>query len=79
MPLVIGGTGAIGSAFIQFLKYLWPSRTAVCAAEHSELVRSLGAQRIIDIKTQDFTKDTYKYDLVFDAVGNNSFVKCRHY
>ena len=75
--LVIGGTGAIGSAFIQFLKHFGVSTTAVCASEHSELVRTLGAQRIIDYKTEDFTKDKDKYDLVFDAVGNNSFAKCR--
>ncbi len=76
--LVIGGTGAIGSSFIQFSKYYGLSVTAVCAGEHNVLVKSLGAQRIIDYKTQDFTKDTYRYDIVFDAVGNNSFVKCRH-
>jgi NADPH:quinone reductase-like Zn-dependent oxidoreductase len=76
--LVIGGTGAIGSSFIQFLKHYGVSTTAVCAGEHGELVKSLGAHRIIDYKTQDFTKDTYRYDIVFDAVGNNSFVKCRH-
>src|SRR4030095_2679294 len=70
--LVIGGTGAIGSSFIQFLKYYGLSVTAVCAAEHTALVKSLGAHRIIDYKTQDFTKDTYRYDIVFDAVGNNS-------
>jgi len=75
--LVIGGTGAIGSAFIQFLKHYGVSTTAVCAGEHSELVRALGAQRIIDYKTEDFTKNKDKYDLVFDAVGNNSFAKCR--
>ena len=75
--LVIGGTGAIGSAFIQFLKYYNVSTTAVCAGEHSDLVRLLGAERIIDYKTEDFIKDNDKYDLVFDAVGNNSFVKCR--
>jgi len=75
--LVVGGTGAIGSAFIQLLKCYGVATTAVCAGEHSDLVLSLGAQRIIDYRTMDFTKDRDKYDLVFDAVGNNSFVKCR--
>src|SRR4030095_15125460 len=53
--LVIGGTGAIGSSSIQFLKNYGLSVTAVCAAEHNGLVKSLGAHRIIDYKTQDFT------------------------
>ena len=75
--LVIGGTGAIGSSCIQFLKYFGLTITAVCGGEKSELVKSLGAQKIIDYKTADFTKDDGKYDLVVDAVGNNSFRKCR--
>jgi len=75
--LVIGATGAIGSSFVQFLKYYGVSITAVCRGENSELVKSLGAERIIDYKTEDFTNDNGKYDLVFDAVGNNSFMKCK--
>ncbi|HXL57658.1 MAG TPA: NAD(P)-dependent alcohol dehydrogenase, partial [Chitinophagaceae bacterium] len=75
--LVYGATGAIGSAYVQFLKYYGVYVTAVCAAENSELVRSWGADKIIDYKTEDFTKDEERYDYVFDAVGKSSFVKCK--
>ncbi len=75
--LVNGATGAIGSAYVQFLKYYGAEITAVCRAENSELVRSLGANKIIDYTTEDFTKDTERYDIVFDAVGKSSFFKCK--
>jgi len=75
--LVIGATGAIGSSFVQFLKYYGVSITAICGGENSGLVKSLGANKIIDYRTEDFTKNNGKYDLVFDAVGKYGFVKCR--
>ena len=75
--LVYGATGAIGSAYVQFLKYYDVYVTAVCAGENSELVRSWGADKIIDYKTEDFTKDNEQYDFVIDAVGKSSFVKCK--
>jgi NADPH:quinone reductase-like Zn-dependent oxidoreductase len=75
--LVYGATGAIGSAYVQFLKYCGVYVTAVCGGENRELVRSWGADKIIDYKTEDFTKDEEQYDFVFDAVGKSSFVKCR--
>ena len=75
--LVYGATGAIGSAQVQFLKYFGLYVTAVCAGEHSDLVRSLGADKIIDYKTQDFTKDKEEYDYIFDAVDKTGFLKCK--
>jgi len=75
--LVYGATGAIGSSYVQFLKYYGAHVTAVCGGENSELVRSLGADRIIDYKTNDFTKDNEKYDFVFDAIGKSSFFRCK--
>ena len=75
--LVYGATGAIGSADVQFLKYYGVYVTAVCGGENSELVRSLGADKVIDYKTQDFTKDEEQYDFVIDAVGKTSFARCR--
>ncbi|MGZ5218535.1 MAG: NAD(P)-dependent alcohol dehydrogenase [Chitinophagaceae bacterium] len=75
--LVYGATGAIGSAYIQFLKYYGVYVTAVCPGENSELVKSLGADKIIDYKTQDFTKDEERYDFVFDAVNKTGFFKCK--
>jgi NADPH:quinone reductase-like Zn-dependent oxidoreductase len=75
--LVYGATGAIGSSYVQFLKYYGVYVTAVCAGENRELVRSWGADKIIDYKTEDFTKDEERYDFIFDAVGKTSFVKCK--
>ena len=75
--LVYGATGAIGSSYVQFLKYYGVYVTAVCRGENKELVSSLGANKVIDYTNEDFTKDTEQYDFVFDAVGKSSFVKCK--
>ena len=75
--LVNGGTGAIGSAAIQILKYFDAHVTAVCATQHLELVKSLGADIVIDYSKEDFTQTKEKYDFVFDAVGKSSFGKCK--
>ncbi|HHA18447.1 MAG TPA: NAD(P)-dependent alcohol dehydrogenase [Methylophaga sp.] len=74
--LVNGATGAIGSAAVQLLKHFEADVTAVCATKNIELVKSLGANRIIDYLNEDFTKDSEKYDYVFDMVGKSSFFKC---
>lgn len=76
--LVNGATGAIGSAAVQLLKYSEVDITAVCATKNIELVRSLGANRVIDYTKDDFTKDDQTYDFIFDAVGKTSFFKCKH-
>ena len=75
--LVYGATGAIGSAAVQLLKSLGAQVTAVCDTEHLELVRGLGADRVIDYTAEDFTKDEQRYDVVLDAVGKSSFFRCR--
>jgi NADPH:quinone reductase-like Zn-dependent oxidoreductase len=75
--LVNGATGAIGSAAVQLLKHLGANVTAVCAAEHVELVKGLGADRVIDHTAEDFTRDGQTYDVVLDAVGKSSFGRCR--
>ena len=75
--LVYGATGAIGSAAVQIIKSLGAQVTAVCSSEHVGLVAELGADRVIDRSTTDFTADTQRYDLVFDAVGKCSFRQCR--
>lgn len=76
--MVNGGTGAIGSAMIQLLVAQDVLVTAVCRAEHFDLVRSLGATHVIDYLTEDFTQSTDTFNYVFDAVGKSSFFKCRH-
>jgi NADPH:quinone reductase-like Zn-dependent oxidoreductase len=75
--LVYGATGAIGSAAVQIIKSLGAHVTAVCSSEHVELVTGLGADRVIDRTTTDFTADSQRYDLVLDAVGKCSFRQCR--
>jgi len=71
--LVNGATGAIGSAAVQLLKSLGAEVTAVCDTENVELVRGLGADRVIDDTAADFTKDEQTYDVVLDSVGKSSF------
>jgi NADPH:quinone reductase-like Zn-dependent oxidoreductase len=75
--LVNGATGAIGSAAVQLLKSLGANVTAVCATANLELVRGLGADRVIDYTTVDFTKDEQTYDAVLDSVGKSSFSQCK--
>ncbi len=75
--LVYGATGAIGSSYVQFFKHYNVYVTAVCGGEHSELIKSLGADKVIDYKTEDFTKDNEKYDYVFDSVHKTDFFKCK--
>jgi NADPH:quinone reductase-like Zn-dependent oxidoreductase len=76
--LVNGATGAIGSAAVQLLRYFEADVTAVCATQNIELVKSLGANKVIDYTKDDFTKDEQRYDFVFDTVGKSSFFKCYH-
>ncbi len=75
--LVYGATGAIGSAAVQLVKSLGASVTAVCGTGHVELVRRLGADRVIDYTAGDFTKDGQRYDVVLDSVGKTSFSQCK--
>jgi NADPH:quinone reductase-like Zn-dependent oxidoreductase len=75
--LVNGATGAIGSAAVQLLKHRGVHVTAVCATPQLDLVRSLGADRVIDYLAQDFTREDVRYDFVFDAVGKSSFGACK--
>jgi len=75
--LVNGATGAIGSAAVQLLKRLGAVVTAVCDTEQVELVRGLGADRVIDYTAEDFTNDQQTYDAVLDAVGKSSFGRCK--
>ena len=75
--LVYGATGAIGSAAVQLLKHFGTKVTAVCNTKNVELVKSLGADMVIDYQTQDFTKTENKFHFIFDAVGKSSFRQCK--
>ncbi len=75
--VVNGGTGGIGSAAVQLLRYFGAEVTAVCAGTHLELVRQLGAATVIDYTQADFTQTDKRFDFIFDAVGKSSFKKCK--
>jgi len=75
--LVNGATGAIGSAAVQLVKHLGARVTAVCATPYIDLVKSLGADVVIDYTQEDFTQLNDTFHFVFDAVGKSTFGKCR--
>lgn len=75
--MVYGATGAIGSAAVQLLKHFKARVTAVCNTKNVDLVKSLGADVVIDYQTEDFTKTTQQFDFIFDTVGKSSFAQCK--
>ncbi|WP_242922127.1 NAD(P)-dependent alcohol dehydrogenase [Pontibacter liquoris] len=75
--LVYGATGAIGSAAVQLLKHFGAHVTAVCHTQRVPLVKSLGADVVIDYTQEDYARAGRKYDLVLDAVGKTSFGHCK--
>ena len=75
--LVYGASGAIGTAGVQLAKALGAQVTAVCNTRNFDLVRSLGADGLIDYTQEDFTKNGHTYDVIFDAVGKHSFAGCK--
>jgi NADPH:quinone reductase-like Zn-dependent oxidoreductase len=74
--LIYGASGAIGTAGVQLARYFGADVTAVCSTKNLELVKSLGADRVIDYTQEDFTKNGQTYHVVFDAVGKLSFRRC---
>ena len=75
--LVYGASGSIGTAAVQLAKHFGAHVTAVCNGKNVELVRSLGADEVIDYERDDFTKNGNTYDVIFDAVGKESFRRCK--
>jgi len=74
---IVGASGSIGTAAIQIARHLGAEVTAVCSGKNAELVRSLGAHRVVDYTTDDFSKRGDTYDIVFDTVGKSTFGAAR--
>lgn len=75
--VVYGASGSCGTAAVQLAKHFGAHATAVCNTKNVELVRSLGADEVIDYLHEDFTKNGETYDVVLDAVGKHSFLRSR--
>jgi NADPH:quinone reductase-like Zn-dependent oxidoreductase len=76
--LINGASGSLGSAAVQISKYIGAEVTAVCSSANSELVRSIGADKVIDYTQENFTKGDEKYDIIFDSIGKTSFSECKN-
>jgi NADPH:quinone reductase-like Zn-dependent oxidoreductase len=75
--LINGASGAVGTTAVQIARYFGAEVTGVCSTANLELVRSLGADRVIDYTQEDFTNTRQAYDIIFDAVGKSSFSRCK--
>jgi NADPH:quinone reductase-like Zn-dependent oxidoreductase len=75
--VIYGASGSLGTAAVQLAKHFGAYVTAVCGTDHVELVRSLGADEVIDYRQQDFTNNGQTYDAIIDAVGKYSFRRGR--
>lgn len=75
--LVNGASGSLGTAAIQLSKHFGADVTGVCSTSNIELVKSLGADRVIDYTKEDFAKSNQTYDIIYDTIGKLSFSKCK--
>ena len=75
--LIHGASGGVGTYAVQLAKYFGANVTAVCSTRHVELVRALGADRVIDYTQQDFTEESRRYDLILGVNGDRSLLEFR--
>jgi NADPH:quinone reductase-like Zn-dependent oxidoreductase len=75
--LIFGASGSVGTSAVQLARHFGAHVTAVCRTKNVGLIRSLGADEVIDYTQEDFTKNGRRYDVIFDSVGKHSFRRSR--